>query len=187
MKSVPQSRISPVLTACLPHEVVGSLRLELKPATGPPGIFDGAWWPRSRDLSSEVPSLVTGLAARSGRITRIGFNIGMWDSAPRRLLIEGQAVRLEGFHSQDKHAVTATAADGQRWILLVIPPEASAVQGRVVFARVAAGGNAADACTILAEGGVLPARYKSRIPNPRSEEQESRDRWESEGGQVEGA
>ncbi|WP_373311846.1 DUF5994 family protein [Streptomyces aurantiogriseus] len=30
------------------------------------GCFDGAWWPRSRDLESQLPGLLTALTARPG-------------------------------------------------------------------------------------------------------------------------
>lgn len=32
-----------------------SLRLSLAPTGPAPALLDGAWWPRSRDLESELP------------------------------------------------------------------------------------------------------------------------------------
>ncbi|WP_037804474.1 DUF5994 family protein, partial [Streptomyces resistomycificus] len=34
-----------------------SLRLSLAPVGPAPALLDGAWWPRSRDLRAELPSL----------------------------------------------------------------------------------------------------------------------------------
>jgi hypothetical protein len=184
MMSVPQSRIPAVLTGTPSDGMSSSLRLELKSAAGALGLFDGAWWPRSRDLERELPALVTALAARLGRIARMGFNIGVWDLAPRRLVIEGHTVRLEGFHSQDQHAVSATTVDGRRCILLVIPPEVATSEGRIAYARGAGVDNTDGVFTILAESDAWPGHHEVPIPGPRSEDQEPRDRWESEGGRV---
>src|SRR5947207_1114018 len=49
-------------------------RLSLTPAGSRPGLLDGAWWPRSRDLSRKFPALTDVLDARWGRITRITVN-----------------------------------------------------------------------------------------------------------------
>jgi hypothetical protein len=37
-----------------------TLRLKLKPKAPTTGYVDGAWWPRSRDLSAELPALLGG-------------------------------------------------------------------------------------------------------------------------------
>lgn len=37
------------------------VRLQLKPEGPTTGFVDGAWWPRSRDLAAELPSLATAL------------------------------------------------------------------------------------------------------------------------------
>ncbi|HVW42390.1 MAG TPA: DUF5994 family protein, partial [Amycolatopsis sp.] len=41
-----------------------ALRLRLKPKAPTTGYVDGAWWPRPRDLSAELPALLAVLAVR---------------------------------------------------------------------------------------------------------------------------
>lgn len=36
-----------------------AVRLTLEPTLARAGMFDGAWWPHSRDVRAELPSLIT--------------------------------------------------------------------------------------------------------------------------------
>ncbi|MFL6122246.1 DUF5994 family protein, partial [Actinophytocola sp.] len=65
------------------------LRLRLKPKAAATGYVDGAWWPRSRDLAAELPALVTVLAVRLGRISRVAYALSSWDATPRRFEVDG--------------------------------------------------------------------------------------------------
>src|SRR5439155_16889727 len=47
-------------------------RFQLRPEAPTTGHVDGAWWPRSRDLAAELPALLAALAARLGRVHRVG-------------------------------------------------------------------------------------------------------------------
>nr|WP_269770356.1 MULTISPECIES: DUF5994 family protein [Mycobacterium] len=46
-------------------------RSRLKPKAHQSGYVDGAWWPRSDDLSAELPDLLAVLSVRLGRIDRV--------------------------------------------------------------------------------------------------------------------
>lgn len=46
-------------------------RLRLKPKAPQSGYVDGAWWPHSDDLRSELPDLLAVLSVRLGRIDRV--------------------------------------------------------------------------------------------------------------------
>jgi hypothetical protein len=96
-------------------------RLRLKPATPVTGYVDGAWWPRSRDLVTELPALLADLEVRVGRVSRVGYHLGAWDPAPRRL--PGGTVRLEGFRSTDPHLLTVVGRSSARIVLLVVPAD----------------------------------------------------------------
>ena len=99
-----------------------TLRLKLKPKAPATGFVDGAWWPRSRDLSTELPALLAVLAIRLGPIQRVSYNLVSWDSAPRRLDIGGRQVRLGGFQVQHPDTVDVIGSTASRLILLVLPP-----------------------------------------------------------------
>ncbi|HEY0452486.1 DUF5994 family protein [Actinophytocola sp.] len=54
------------------------------PTTGTPGFVDGAWWPRSRDVSAELPTLLPALAVRLGQPQRMADDDGTTTVLARR-------------------------------------------------------------------------------------------------------
>ena len=92
--------------------------------------FDGAWWPRTRDLTREVRELVAELERRGLRVERFTYSLGAWPAAPRKLVVNGRVVRTGGFRSMDPQVVCLTWHGGQRRAdLLVVPPETDVVTG----------------------------------------------------------
>ena len=75
-----------------------TLRLKLKPKAPTTGYVDGAWWPRSRDLSAELPALLAVLAVRLGRVQRVSFNLTDWDATPRPVFMLVHARENEYFY-----------------------------------------------------------------------------------------
>jgi hypothetical protein len=114
-----------------PHTVTAAttteehaLRLRLKPKGPTTGYVDGAWWPRSADLVGELPELFAVLAVRLGRIERVTFHLGDVSEPPRRIVYDGERVRLEGFRSQRAGTVTVIgASDRHRVTLLTVPSD----------------------------------------------------------------
>src|SRR6478736_4539195 len=70
------------------------LRLKLGSAPGQDRL-DGAWWPYSRDLESEMSDLVQQFPPAHGRISRAVYSLPDWDTAPREL-VAGQRVVTVG-------------------------------------------------------------------------------------------
>jgi Family of unknown function (DUF5994) len=92
--------------------------------------FDGAWFPRSRDLAVEVPELVAALARRGVRVERFTYPLESWSPAPRKLVVDDRVVRTGGFRSMDPHVVCLSWAGGaRRGDLLVVPPETDVITG----------------------------------------------------------
>ena len=92
--------------------------------------FDGAWWPRSRDLAVEVPELIAELDRRGVRVERLTYALEAWVPAPRKLFVQGRIVRTGGFRSMDPQVVCLTWAGGNRRAnLLVVPPETDVLTG----------------------------------------------------------
>ncbi|MFE7836504.1 DUF5994 family protein [Streptomyces sp. NPDC057474] len=106
-----------------------SARLSLK-SEGPfagPAELDGAWWPRSRDLPSELSALADMLDPLWGRITRIAVNPRHWPILPRRIFVNGHVVKAGWFTSElDPHVILLLSYTAGPWGLLVIPPETGA-------------------------------------------------------------
>lgn len=91
------------------------------------GSIDAGWWPRSRDLTAELPALLDVLWTASREIMRVAYSIEFWDEAPRKITVEGRVVRLGGFHTQDPLVLSVVdARNVDRIDFLVIPPETGA-------------------------------------------------------------
>ncbi|MFI7401626.1 DUF5994 family protein [Streptomyces sp. NPDC049541] len=101
-------------------------RLALKPLPPSPGHveLDGAWWPRSRDLTQELTPLADVLDPLWGRITRIAVNPRYWPIIPRRVFVNGHVVKVGWFTSElDPHKILLLSGTSGPWNLLVVPPE----------------------------------------------------------------
>jgi Family of unknown function (DUF5994) len=90
--------------------------------------FDGAWFPRSRDLAVEVPELIAELDRRGVRVERFTYALDAWDPAPRKVVVLGRTVRTGGFRSMDPYIVCLTWGH-RRADLLVVPPETDVLTG----------------------------------------------------------
>jgi hypothetical protein len=152
------------------------LRLRLKPkASATTGYVDGAWWPRSRNLATELPALAEVLAVRLGRIERVAYALSAWDITRHRFEVDGHRVRLEGFTYQDQDIIHVTGSNRGRISLLVIPPEMTDPEGHDALMTAAHRGNADRPEKILAA---------FRLPAPRQSNENAAQRWESEGGHT---
>lgn len=103
-----------------------SARISLKPPSEHPGMVYGAWWPRSRDLTAELPALVAALDAVWGQINRVTVNVRMWPRIPKRVVTGSHVVRLGWYDAeQDPHDVCLLSYSRApyRWDLVVVPPE----------------------------------------------------------------
>lgn len=90
--------------------------------------YDGAWWPRRRDLAAELPELIAGLGRRGVRVERFTYSLDAWPRLPRRIAVADRVIRTGGFHSMDPQVVSLTWAGGTRRAdLLVVPPETDAI------------------------------------------------------------
>ena len=88
--------------------------------------LDGAWWPRSRSLTAELPGLVEDLHHRGIRVTRVAYHPDGWDPAPRRLTADGRIIRLGWFRRLDPQLLNLTGDFTRGRIdLLVVPPDAT--------------------------------------------------------------
>jgi hypothetical protein len=101
--------------------------------------LDGAWWPRSRDLLSELPALADVLDPLWGRITRIAVNPRHWPILPPRIFVNGHVVKVGWFTAAlDPHAILLLSFTAGPWNLLVIPPETGAARAARLMAAASA-------------------------------------------------
>lgn len=119
------------------------------PSAGRTGL-DGAWWPRSRDLTSELSGLADMLDPLWGRITRIAVNPRHWPILPPRIFVNGHVVRVGWFTSElDPHEILLLSYTAGRWDLLVIPPETGAPSAARLMAAASADTGRATTATAL--------------------------------------
>ncbi|PVE04558.1 DUF5994 family protein [Streptomyces scopuliridis] len=151
-------------------------RLSFTPAGSPPGLLDGAWWPRSRDLFHELPALMKVLDARWDRITRVTVNPTHWPVVPRKVPVTGHTVHVGWFaEEQDPNKLILLSYTTGRWDLLVIPPETGAAAAARLMSAAATPGGLRTASALMASENTTRHAQEAMW---REEE------WETDGGAV---
>ncbi|MEW9517730.1 DUF5994 family protein [Streptomyces tubercidicus] len=153
---------TPDLSTFLPeaiHQSVkpGTALLRLETTRSREGILDGAWWPRSRDIGAELPSLISALTEHLGPVLRVGLDTHAWEELPTRLIIDDRVVHIDSFPVGDD-TVLITRGEQDYFSLLVVPPQATPEAAAAAMARAVQADNVAQAEQILIETGTGPAR-----------------------------
>jgi Family of unknown function (DUF5994) len=178
-----------------------SARLALKKtAGGPRGLLDGAWWPRSRDLSRELPALVEALDPLWGRVTRASVNPRYWLVVPRKVGVRGRVMKVGWFaEEQDPHKILLFSYTSARWDLLVVPPESGAASAeRLMAAASDEAGPPLTASALMAseeahQGAPEPDTAERSTAGQSTaghsesgdtKDEESEGAWEGEGGAI---
>ena len=127
-------------------------RLRLKPKAPVTGYVDGAWWPHSNDLVTELPDLLAVLSVRLGVIDCVIYNPNEWAAAPSRFATGGRRVRLGWFRGLPRNTVEVVGLNGTRVILLVVPPHTDPDHAHATMMAAAAPNNAATVGDLLMAG-----------------------------------
>jgi hypothetical protein len=144
------------------------VRLQLDPTMAGTGAVDGGWWPRSRNPDAELPGLIASLDSSLGPITRLALNLDAWDTAPRRVAVDGRRVRVGWFHQMDAHTIGVTRAAQDRVVLLVVPPQATTAAAQIAMAMAADAANSTGPADILAAAGLGGEDPAPMAPQPLS-------------------
>lgn len=157
-------------------------RIRLKPRSDHRGMVDGAWWPRSRDLSRELPPLIAALEREAGwgTIHHVTVNVRMWPEIVKKVRTGSHVVRVGWFDlEQDPHDICLLSIRQRgRWDLLVVPPEFDPGSAVRLMVRASEPGTMQSASALLATAC-------AQLAGPREEPEEVR-AWESEGGSPRG-
>jgi hypothetical protein len=139
-------------------------------------MVNGAWWPRTRDLTCELPPLIAALDRAWGRIYHVTVQVGMWPEIPKKVVTGDHVVRVGWFDAeQDPNDICLISLrGGERWDLLVIPPELDAQAAERLLANATTPGILQSASALLAAVKADPTGHRSD-PGQISA-------WESEGG-----
>lgn len=153
------------------------LRLSLAPVGSAPTLLDGAWWPRSRDLEAELPSLLAVLDPLWGRITRVTVNPVHWPIVPHKVPVAGHVVKVGWFLAeQDPHELLLLSYRVGRWNLLVVPPQTTPVSAAWLMAAASDPLGMSTASRLMEEAALL----RTAAETDRAVEAV----WDSEGGHM---
>ncbi|KOG30743.1 DUF5994 family protein [Streptomyces resistomycificus] len=125
------------------------------------GVLDGVWWPRSRDIAAELPSLITALTQLLGPVTRVGLDTGAWEELPTRMTIDDRVVHIDSFPVGDD-TVLVTRGGQDLLSLLVVPPHATPEAARAAMAEAVRAGSGRQAEQILIDTGTERAHPGER-------------------------
>lgn len=139
--------------------------------------IDGAWWPQSTDLVTELPALLSALAERLGQVVMVGYVRNGWRNAPPEVDVAGQTIELLAFDSAEPASVILIGHDGHHLTLRVIAPETTNQDARQALDAVpergsgaTATGRAAAAARSVADIAERLARYEARDDDERTAE-----------------
>jgi Family of unknown function (DUF5994) len=127
-------------------------RLRLKRKAPITGYVDGAWWPHTEDLPTELPDLLTVLSVRLGTVARVMYNLDEWAKAPRRMTTGGRTVRLDGYHRQPPNTLEVLDASGNKIVLLVVPAQTDPDLAHSIVMAAAVTDNASSVDSLLMAG-----------------------------------
>lgn len=131
----------------------GLLALRLQAAPSREGLFDGAWWPHSRNIHAELPGLIAVMTEHLGTIARVGLDADAWDGLGEPLFVDGRLVHVDWFPVGDD-TVIITRGDLDHFSLLAIPPEASIDEAHAAMTMATHIGNTESGQQILVATGI---------------------------------
>ncbi len=112
--------LSPLHTpSALPRAPTDTPRLLL--GRDPSGYIDATWWPRSTNLVTELPDLITALQLRTGPIWRVVYDPTAWSPADRRLLMDDRVIRVDPYFFELFGTLYVYGTNGTVIVLQVIP------------------------------------------------------------------
>jgi hypothetical protein len=172
---------TPTLQLDAPHQpdpsVPRGLRLRLKPAHQRRGFVQGAWWPRSTQLTTELPTLLAALSLRlGGRINRVIYDENGWAPAPLHLNFGGGEVILDGSAEQSINTLSVIGEQFGTLVLLVVPPYTDPTRAYTTVMAAASPDNVSTTDELLGIG--------ARAAEERRLALLAHQRWESEGGAL---
>ncbi len=139
-----------------------------------PGAVDGAWWPHTDDLLTELARVEAPLSGGMGAVDRIMYDLDAWRPAPKRSTVGGRSVRLDGYRHLPAHTLCFLGSDRTRLVLLVVPAHTDAATARALLAAASRPGNELTADELIA---AADRRGLERIENAAALR-----RWDDEGG-----
>ncbi|WP_282783578.1 MULTISPECIES: DUF5994 family protein [unclassified Nocardia] len=109
-------------------------RLSLRPESASSGYIDAVWWPRSSDIATELPHLITALRSRTGPVWRTVFDPRPWAPAGRKLLLDNRTMRLDPYPFELFGTIYLCGVDGTVIVVQTVPADADGPFARAMLA-----------------------------------------------------
>jgi hypothetical protein len=119
--------------SCSPSRVA---RLALCERDQTRGAVDGAWWPKSLDLSSELPDLVAVFGSWIGRVHRVVYDPSVWLPAPARVIRRNEMVSLDPYRLVFSDTIYLMGTHSRDAVLFVLSPSSPGEEARRVLCEV---------------------------------------------------
>lgn len=91
---------------------------------------DGAWWPKSLDLRSELPDLLAVFGFWIGAVHRVVYDPSVWLPAPTRLIRHSEMVSLNPYRLVFSETIYLLGTHSRDAVLFVLPPSSSGEEAR---------------------------------------------------------
>jgi Family of unknown function (DUF5994) len=100
------------------------------------GAVDGAWWPKSLDLSSELPDLVSVFGSWIGEVHRVVYDPSVWLPAPSRVIRRNEMVSLDPYRLVFSDTIYLMGTHSRDAVLFVLSPSSSDEDARRLLCEV---------------------------------------------------
>jgi Family of unknown function (DUF5994) len=98
-------------------------RLALCDRSTLPGAVDGAWWPHSCDLRTELPDLVAILGLLIGPVHRVVYDPSIWPHAPSRIIRGTAQISVDPYSLVACDTIYLIGTHSRDAVLYVVPPD----------------------------------------------------------------
>jgi hypothetical protein len=85
------------------------------------GGVDGAWWPKSDDLRTELPDLVAVLGLLIGPVHRIVYDPSRWPHAPSRIIRGAAPISVDPYALVSSDTIYLVGTHMRKALLFVLP------------------------------------------------------------------
>ena len=99
---------------------------------------DGVWWPKSLDLSVELPDLVTVFNLWVGCVRRVVYDPTAWLPAPSRVIRRNEMVSLDPYRLVYSDTIYLKGTRSRDAVLFVLSPSSSSEDAQRLLCEVAA-------------------------------------------------
>lgn len=115
-----------------------AIRLALCERDHTRAAVDGAWWPKSLDLSLELPDLLAVFGLWIGVVHRVVYDPDVWSPAPTRIIRHNKMVSLNPYRLVFSDTIYLMGTHSRDAVLFVLSPSSSDEEARRLMRGVCA-------------------------------------------------